>query len=201
MSIDKFFDDQKCRFDELVDYLDNLDQERRIHESTNLSAKQQQLLWDAAEGSERLSMDYFVPESCEPLEPVIHWGKNSLPAFTKFQKVMCRTSTPGEFSGYNVYALKSLIGDGYFVARNTSADEADDHGVVIDYTRVPKERNTSWPDIHCNERRLGRFFYSGNYDYMRRVSRHVSIGRAKKAKASHSHWMPNWFVLCREDKD
>lgn len=199
MDISQFFSPSGCQLEELETYLDGLCQSQRISQSTSLSSRQQQLLWDAAEGGERLSMDDFVPPKLEPLKAIAHWGKNSLPAFTQFKKVMCRTSDEAEFSGYNDYSLRQLIGDGYFVVRSTSADDADNHGVVIDYTRAPVEKAKLWPPIKVNERRLGHFFYAGNLDYMRRVSQHVTIGRAKKANAPQDVWMPNWFVLCRED--
>ena len=53
------------------------------------------------------------------------------------------------------------------------------------------------PDIVPNEARLGRFVYAGMKDYMRRVSEHVSIGRAYKGGKP----MNAWFVLCREDAE
>jgi len=197
--INDFFHGAGCQFDELVAYLDALDQATRIRETVGLTSAQQQALWAAAEHSPRLTMDYFVPPDKAPLEEVVHWGKNSLPLFTDFKKVMCRTGNENQHAGYNVYALRALITAGYFVTRRTSADEADDHGIVIDYTQVPTEKVADWPPIVPCTQRLGRFFYGGNYDYMRRVSEHVTIGRAKKAKAAHDKWMPNWFVLCRED--
>jgi hypothetical protein len=121
-----------------------------------------------------------------------------LPFAKKFQKVMCRTSEPAKHAGYNVSPVAWLVGNGFFVTRETTDADFDNHGIVVDYTQTPAEASASWPPIKaCGKDRLGMISYGGNHDFMRKVSKHVSIGRAKKAKSQK--WMPNWFVLCRED--
>lgn len=198
MQINKFFENKQCDIKALAIYLDHLEQNQRIHEVTSLNANQQKLLWNAALGGDRLSMDFFVPLNKKAGEQVIHWGQNSLPFATKFQKVMCRTSNPSKHAGYNVSPLAWLVGNGFFVTRETTDSDFDNHGIVVDYTQVPTEGSASWPEIKpCGKDRLGIIPYAGNHDFMRKVSNHVSIGRAKKAKSQT--WMPNWFVLCRED--
>jgi hypothetical protein len=93
--------------------------------------------------------------------------------------------------GYNFQSLSPITGPGYYVAHpSAEAGEVD-----IDYTMVPKERPSSWPDILPNSSRFGRFVYYGMVDVMRGISSHVSIGRAKKKDG----WMDAWFVLVRED--
>lgn len=198
MQINQFFENKQCDIKALANYLDQLEQKQRIHEVTSLTASQQKMLWFAAEGSERLTMDFFVPANKPALEQVIHWGQNSLPFATKFQKVMCRTSNTVGHAGYNVSPLAWLVGNGFFVTRATTDADFDNHGIVVDYTQVPSEASASWPAIKvCGKDRLGIIPYAGNHDFMRKVSQHVSIGRAKKANSKK--WMPNWFVLCRED--
>ena len=69
--------------------------------------------------------------------------------------------------------------------------------MVIDYYDVPPKgapRPESWPKVRPNHARLSRFVYHRTRDYMRGVSKHVSIGRAMK----DGKVMDNWFVLCRE---
>jgi len=84
-------------------------------------------------------------------------------------------------------------GPGYFVTR--PADDADGE-IDIDYCLLPTQKVESWPEIVPQESRLGRFVYSGMVDRLRRVSSHVTIGRAIiKGKATH-----NYFLLCREDQ-
>lgn len=198
MPIHDFFVGGSCRFEELSKYLDQLPQEQRIKEVTSLTRAQQSALWPAAEGSPRLVLEDFVPNDVAPLSEVIHWGRNSLGFASSFQKRVCRMSN-GFISGYNHCrpSTTALVGTGYFVARETNVLDADDHGVVMDYTILPRERVSTWPPITPCSSRLGRFVYHGGRDYMRRVSRHVTIGGV--IKSNSTKWLSNWFVLCRED--
>src|SRR5215212_462699 len=104
MSILDYFKDGKCDLGGLAGYLDGLGHERRVDETRLLGGKQQALLWEAAEGTKPLTLEHFVPAGKPLLEEVIHWGKNSLPVFTKFQKRFCRpqpgAGAPGLW-GYN----------------------------------------------------------------------------------------------------
>ena len=59
-------------------------------------------------------------------------------------------------------------------------------------TEVP----AGWPPIKRNERGLQRFVYAGMVDFMRKVSDHVSIGRAYKGGERE---LPHTFVLCRTE--
>jgi hypothetical protein len=199
MSIHDFFRDGKCDLPGLAQDLDSLAGARRIEQVRLLTAKEQELLWNAAEGTSPLALDHFVPSAVGPLQEVIHWGKNSLPLFSKFQKRFCRppsdARTP-DLWGYNEQPLKLFTGPGYFVCRATTAADLDQHGVVIDYTLQPGGKADGWPAFIPNDKRLSRFIYNGTRDYMRGVSRHVSIGRASRGK----DWMPNWFVLCRAEE-
>ncbi len=151
-------------------------------------------LWEAAKGFRPVGLDDFVPPSTLPLVEVIHYGKNSLPAHTSFQKRFCRpgdTADGAMLFGYNHQSLSALTGPGYFVVR-PSSEEGE---VDILYTEVPTQKPGTWPPVLPNEARLGRFVYAGMVDVMRGISPHVSIGRAKK----QGRWMDNWFVLVRED--
>jgi hypothetical protein len=67
--------------------------------------------------------------------------------------------------------------------------------VVVDYKLLPNEKPAEWPKILPNTARLSRFIYNCTNDWMWKVSKHVTVGRARR----DSGWMPNWFVLCRED--
>ncbi len=181
--------------DAVSSLLDGLRHEARVEVVRSLSAKEQAALFDAAAGHRKITVDDFVPASLPDLAPVVHWGKNSLPAFTHFQKVFCRPDDPaarsaGEVWGYNEQAMKTFTGPGYFVAYDVEGGE-----VLIDYTRVPPRGAPGWPRVLPNSARLSRFIYNGTKDLMRGVSRHVTIGRASRGAEP----MPNWFVLCRQD--
>jgi len=174
--------------------LDELGLPGRLATIRGWGAREQAPLYEAAKGFRPLDLDHFVPASVGPLTEVIHHGKNSLPAFTHFQKRFCKPGEGGEADelwGYNHQDLALWTGPGYFVTR---AGEAQGE-VSIDYREVPPGHPASWPEIIPNSERLGRFVYAGMVDVMRGISKNVSIGRARRGK----HWMDAWFVLCRED--
>ena len=168
----------------------------RVAITEALDGKEQEKLWHAADGRP-VSIGEMVPKDLGPLRPVIFHGKNSLPAFTHFQKRFCRPAAGtdrDELWGYNYQPTKwlaPLTGPGYFVAYDSKGLGS----VAVDYTRIPTGKPTEWPEIHDNSYRLSRFIYNGTIDYLRRVSQHLLIGRATRDGKE----MPNWFLLCRED--
>jgi hypothetical protein len=177
--------------------LDELGHAGRLDTVRAWDARLQAAIYEAAKGFLPLGLEHFVPASVGAHTEVIHHGKNSLPAFTHFQKRFCRPA-PGEGAddepelyGYNHQDLQDWTGPGYFV---THAAETEGE-VAIDYTLVPSGKAGDWPDIVPSSARLGRFVYQGTIDVMRGISNHVSIGRARRGK----RWMNAWFVLCRHD--
>ncbi|HEX7663224.1 MAG TPA: hypothetical protein VF407_01870, partial [Polyangiaceae bacterium] len=139
---------------------------------------------------------HFVPPGTEALTEVIHYGKNSLPAFNIFEKRFAKPKDEAKkdsLLGYNQQNLIWAIGPGYFEVHKAKKDGEID----IDYTKIPVEKVGTWPGITTNKVKLGRFVYEGMIDVMRKVSTHVSIGRATKGGKN----MDAWFVLCREEKE
>lgn len=178
----------------LARFLDGLAPSQRVAAVQSMSAGEQSALYDAAKGVRPITLRDIVPESTRALVPVIHHGRNSLPAFRLFQKRFCRPDGARgaeELWGYNQNAgwVMPFSGPGYFVAYEHGAGE-----VLIDYTRLPPHGAPGWPAVRPNSERLSRFIYNGTQDTLRGVSRHVTIGRAARAGRD----MPNWFVLCRE---
>jgi hypothetical protein len=182
--------------DAISKHLDGLDHPRRVEAVTSLGRKEQSRLFDAAKGYRSISIADIVPPDRAPMREVVHHGKNSLPAFTRFAKVFCRPdgddAKSGDLWGYNRNSglVSTAVGPGYFVAY--------DHGdgeVLVDYTRLPLRKPSHWPEMLPNDARLSRFVYNGTQDALRGVSTHVTIGRATKGGKP----MDAWFVLCRED--
>lgn len=163
----------------------------------DIDGRGQAKLWELARGGS-VSIAELVPRDVGPLVPVIFHGKNSLPAFTRFEKRFCRPAAEvptDELWGYNFQPsrlLAPLTGPGYFVAYDSQEPIG---GVAIDYRRVPLRPAPGWPEVHDNTYRLSRFIFNGMVDYLRRVSGHLLIGRATRGGKE----MPNYFVLCRED--
>lgn len=188
--------DERC-VERIGSTLDRMDPRSRLATVMTIHPKEQRRLWELFENS-AIDADHFVPSGIEPLEEVIHHGKNTLPTHNFFQKRFCRADDEsGELYGYNHQSLSWLTGPGYYVAHDTSDEKEPPASYVIDYTRIPPKKPESWPEIIPNENKLGRFVYAGMKDYMRKVSEHVSIGRAYKGGKP----MNAWFILCREDPE
>lgn len=179
----------------LGEAFDDATPEDRVAAIRHFSPKIQRRLFDAAAG-QRVTLAEMVPPGTEALREVIHEGQNTLPAFRSFQKRFCRP-TAGHASaerevlwGYNHQTFSGVTGPGYYVAY----DDQESGEVVVDYRELPPEHPENWPEIIDNKAKLGRFVYYGMVDRLRRVSQHVTIGRAYKAKP-----MSAWFVLVRQD--
>ena len=180
-------------------YLDSLTHASRRRLIESLVRRDMAPLFDAVRGAAPMGLSHFVPKGTEPLDEVIHWGKNSLPAFTRFQKRFClpANASHGEVLwGYNENSdlVANAVGPGYFIAR---PGEEQDTPVWIDYHLLPPSRPDHWPPILKNSSRLGLFVYHKTIDKMRKVSEHVSIGAAFK----HGNKpLGAYFMLCREDR-
>ena len=179
--------------DALSDAFDGADHATRLAAIGKFTPKLQRNLFEAAQGRS-VTVAQVVPEDTAALQEVIHHGQNTLPAFRSFQKRFCRPTAEHKpdnrdvLWGYNHQTMSGITGPGYFVAY----DDADTGEVVIDYRELPPERPDSWPQIIDNKARLGRFVYAGMVDRLRRVSDHVTIGRAYKSKPMNA-----FFALVR----
>ena len=181
---------------EIGEWLNQQSPEERLLQVRRLNKKAQKKLYVLAINSEPLNLSYFVPSEENNTE-IIHEGKNSLPAFTLFQKRFCRRDD-GSVVGYNHGSTMKLVGPGYFIAKKTSGnkDWEDKGSVVIDYYEVPDSKPlASWPKVKGNGQGLQRLVYHKMHDFMRKVSDHVTIGVAYKSGS----YSGNYFVLCRQD--
>jgi hypothetical protein len=177
----------------LAHFLDSLEPDACRRQVRSLDARQQARLFEAAAGFRPVRLADLVPPGTPPLQEVIHHGRNSLSRGLRlFEKRFCRPErTADELWGYNEWRFRALSGPGYFVARPAGELE-----VLIDYTVTPPGKPTSWPPIRPNSAGLSRFIYAGTRDYLRGVSRHVTIGRATRQGKN----LDNWFVLCRDEE-
>jgi hypothetical protein len=192
--------DPSTTIEEIGAYLDKLDGDARWREVGALGRSQQRTLYEKAH-AQAIGLDHFV-NGAKPRSEVIHDGLNTLPVpapFRRFQKRFCRPDGDGgRLYGYNEGVTRKLIGPGYFVAVATKGRPSwEARGpVVIDYFQVPDgEVADGWPRIVDNDWRLQRFVYHQTRDFMRRVSKHVSIGAAYKRERPLDHY----FVLCRRE--
>jgi hypothetical protein len=182
-------------FDALESTLDAADHDTRVAATRRWNGKLQKKLFDQAEGRS-VTHEQVLPTD-ELGQEVIHVGTNTLPAFRAFEKRFCWVNgADGRYiSGYN--HQEGLGGlqmwattPGYYVAY----DDTDNGEFVIDYRKMPDHKADSWPAIEKNSAKLGLLVYAGMVDRLRRVSDHVTIGRAYKKKPMNA-----WFVLVRDD--
>ena len=175
----------------LAEVLDGMGHEGRLHTVRGWGKARQAQLFEAAKGTTPLTLDDYVPSSVAPLTEVIHHGRNTLPLFSNFQKRFCRPeSDEGVLYGYNEGSTRGLTGPGYYVANEKDGE------LVIDYRKAPTSKVPSWPEIQPNSKKLGFLVYEGMVDYMRRLSQHVTVGRAEKG----GKLIDAYFVLVREDR-
>jgi hypothetical protein len=189
-------------------YLDGLDPATRWSEVKQLDRDRQRALYEKAAHSSPIDLVHFVGDA-GPRQEVIHDGVNTLPLAKKwkrFQKRFCRPEGGGgagngpldvRLFGYNEGPSRGFIGPGFFVAVPTEdrPQWSARGGVVVDYYQVPDGAVADgWPHVVANDWRLQRFVYHQTRDFMRAVSRHVSIGAAFKRERPLDHY----FVLCRK---
>jgi hypothetical protein len=201
--MDRPADELKARIDEtpvsppaIAALLDGLAHAERVAATRALGRREQSRLYRAVDGFLPLSLSDMVPPKRPDWSEVRHHGRNTLPAFTHFEKRFCRPrganpDRPGVLYGFNFQSLSPLTGPGYFL----TVEAGDRPEVLVDYNRVPGEHPGGWPEIRPNDRGLSRFVYGFMIDTLRRVSEHVTIGSA----ARKGRDIGSWFVLCRED--
>lgn len=185
--------DDRC-VERLSTALDRMDPQSRLMTVLSIEPKEQAVLWELMSGRD-VDADHFVPSGTEPLQPIIHYGRNTLPVFKFFQKRFCRADDDsGALWGYNAQSLSGVTGPGYFVA--SARDEQEQPArFVIDYTKIPPKKPSDWPALASNERGMSRLVFGGMTDFVRGVSEHVCIGRAYKSGKA----VDAWFILCRQD--
>jgi len=177
--------------------LDRMNAKSRLDTVRSATKEDMVTLWELMK-DQSVDAEHFVPSGTDALKEVIHHGKNSLPAFTHFQKRFCKADDEtGDVYGYNHGSTEWITGPGYFVAHAAGDDKAPPSDYLIDYTRVPPQKANDWPPIRNNEGGIGALVYGRMKDYMRKVSTHVSIGKAYKEGKE----LGAYFMLCREDPE
>jgi hypothetical protein len=173
---------------QLAAHLDGLDAAGRVREIRSLSGKQQKKLWHLCKGAPAFTLEDLVPASLGDGKEVIYAGKNSLGAFSLFEKRFLRQA--GAVIGYNFQSMSWFTGPGYFtcVMSQPTPDE-----LVFDYTTVPSVAPAGWPAIKPNTAGFSRFVYKNLNDYNRRVSKDVIIGSATRAGKD----IDSYYILAR----
>ena len=186
-------------------YLDALPADQRETEVNGLGRADQAALFERAADGPDATLDDFVPGTHAVGQTVHHPGRNTIGFiryFQHFEKRFSRSANdPNQLFGYNV-SNASFVRPGYFVAYETQGrgDWEKRGGVVIDYHQVPEETvPDDWPQVVTNDVGLQKLVYFQTRDFMRKVSEHVTIGRASKENAKGDRLLDFWFTLCRKE--
>jgi hypothetical protein len=201
VSLTQLIDDPSADIHAIARYLDVQRGAERWAELGQLHRDRQRMLYEKAAHAAPIDLEHFVLDA-PPRAEVIHDGLNTLPLpppLRRFQKRFCRPEhDPSRLFGYNEGPTRPVVGPGYFV---TIATRGKPHweargAWVVDYFQVPDGAVADrWPPVVPNDWRLQRLVYHQTRDFMRRVSKHVSIGAAFKKERPLDHY----FVLCRRD--
>lgn len=198
----EMIDDERADIATIGSYLDGLDPGARWSEMKQLDRAHQRALYEKAAHAQPIDIAHFVGDA-RPRQEVVHDGVNTLPlprTWRRFQKRFCRPEgdpSSARLFGYNEGPSRGWLGPGFFVAVPTADRPAWSArgGIVVDYYQIPDSAVADgWPKVVANDWRLQRFVYHETRDFMRRVSRHVSIGAAFKREKPLDHY----FVLCRQ---
>lgn len=200
MNLAQMLDRSDITLDALATWLDDLGHDGRIAAMSTSTKAQQRRLWELAADAAPLTLEDFVPADVDPVTEVIHHGRNTLPALNSFQKRFARPDDGSDrLFGYNHASTTGLIGPGYFVMHSTAGNATwETRGaLVVDYFMVPDGAvPAGWPRVRPNSKGLQVLVYHRTRDFMRKVSRHVTIGEAFKNESR----LNNWFTLVREDR-
>lgn len=174
--------------------LDAMPHEGRVQAMRAWNKKKMAAIFEACAGRD-ISIEHLVPRGVDEKVEVIHDLRNTLPLFSDAQKRFAKLGD-GEAAvgGFNKQSgLARASEPGYFVVREGDGEHANE--LVIDYTQVPSERPAEWPEIEPNKGPLNSIVWGGMKDYVRRVSRHVSLGQATK----NGKPIGQYFALVRRD--
>lgn len=184
--IERFFKAGAVDIAGLAAWLDRLAPVERAGQALSLGARQQAQLFEAAAGHRAIGLDDLVPPSTGLHAPVHFAGRNSLPAFSRFEKRFLRAGDGPQLWGYNEGAARRLVGPGYFVARGSGGE------VLVDYREIPAQApHAGWPEPRPNSAGLSRLVFHELVDTLRGVSRHLYVGRGYRRGRA----LPAWFLL------
>jgi hypothetical protein len=172
-------------------HLDALLPRERLDAVLAVTGAQVGKLYDAVLGSRPLTLEDFVPPG--ETGTIIFEGRNSLPAFSRFQKRFARSKDL--VFGYNHQTMSFVTGPGYFRVQPPTRGETHPDELFFDYTSDPPLQPAGWPPIKRNDAGLSRAVYMDMKDFCRRVAKGVLVGKAYKRGVSQNAY----FTLTNVD--
>src|SRR5262245_32871561 len=144
---------------EIESYLDHLSPEERVKEVLSVTGRGVGRLYHAVADAAPVTIDELIPPSTKGT--VVYEGRNSLPAFSRFQKRFLRLED-GSVLGYNhnPQLVMSVTGPGYFWVKPPTGQGEHGTELFFDYTEAPSTEPAGWPAYKANEKGLvSRFVY------------------------------------------
>lgn len=163
---------------DLAAHLDALSSDQRVQSVAMVRGPLVGRLYSLVGGAGRLGLGDLVDEAVPAGATVTYQGRNSLPAFSRFQKRLTRTAD-GMVFGYNKQPMRIAgvaTGPGYFVVTEAGEDHSGE--LLFDYTKPPPFEPAGWPAYRPNEVGLSRVVFMDLNDYVRRVTTGVVVGAA-----------------------
>lgn len=173
MALAEMLDGTAVTHVELAAHLDSLSVDVRVAEIRALGKAHQKRLWELCADAPPFTLDDLVPPSLGEGQTVIYAGKNSLGAFTHFEKRFQRRG--GSIIGYNhnPALVTWFAGPGYFTCFMSPENPKE---ILFDYTKVPAATPEGWPTVKHNRSGGAYLVYRDLHDFNRRVSKDVLIG-------------------------
>lgn len=162
----------------LAEMLDGMGVRERVEAVARVTGTLVGRLYESVRGGQPLELRNVVGDSVPAGVTVSYSGRNSLPAFSRFEKRLTRTAD-GLVFGYNHQPLRvarPVTGPGYFRVLEAGPDHPGE--LLFDYTQAPPFEPLGWPAYRPNEAGLSRFVFMDLHDYVRRVARGVLVGKA-----------------------
>lgn len=175
--------DGGARYPDISAHLDALAANERLEQVLAVTGSRVGKLYEAVAGGPPITVSELFPRDASEGKTVILEGRNSLPAFSRFQK---RFSRRGDVVvGYNHQSMSFVTGPGFFVT--TDGDATHPGEVLFDYTLEPPFVPDGWPTYRPNGAGMSSLVYEHMKDYCRRVARGVIVGAAfKRGRAENA---------------
>lgn len=175
-----------AEIDAIESALDAASHDERVAWMRALRKKDMDVLYEKAQGRD-VQPDYFLTEDGQELAFI---GRNSLPAFSDFEKAFARHEDRVQGWNVNEGIARWFGGPGHFRVRN--ADTWDGQ-LIFDYvwecTSVPQ----GFPEPESNLKGTNRLVYGNMEDVVRRVSKDIIISKAYRSGKPEGAF----FSLCR----
>ena len=201
MTLGDWLREPAITIDRIAERLDSLDHAGRMQALGKATPAEQQKLWLLALQAPPVTFEDFVPADVPDVTAVIHHGRNTMPleGLRTFQKIFARArGTKDKLYGFNEGKTRPWLGPGCFTVRTTAGNAKEEKlgAIVVDYYLTPDgDVPAAWPAPVSASRGISWFVYGYTRDYMRKVSRHVTIGRGFKWNID----VGALFLLIRED--